>query len=49
MEGFLEEVSLNESQLVRSFLRVLGRAFRVEEHQVHSHGSMRKHDSFLEF
>lgn len=45
MEGFLEEVRLNESQLVRrGFLRVWGRTYRVEEHSVHSHGGMRKHD-----
>lgn len=50
MEGFLKEVKLTESQLVgRCFLRVLRRAFRVGEHHVHSHGVMRKHDSFWEF
>ena len=50
MEDCLEEVRLNESQLVRrSFLRVLGRAFRVGEHHVHSHEGMRKHDSLKEF
>lgn len=47
MEGFLEEVRLNESQLVGSFLRVLGRACQVGKcHCVHSHRDMRKHDSF---
>lgn len=50
IEGFLEEVRLNESQLVRrSFLRVLGRACPVSKCHLHSHGDMRKHDSFWEF
>ena len=50
MEGFPEEVRLNESQLVRrSFLRVPGRACQVSKCHVHSHGDMRKHDSFREF
>lgn len=50
MEGFLEEVKPSKSSLVwRHFLRVLERALWVGEHHVHSHGGMRKHDSFWEF
>ena len=49
MEGFLEEVRLNESQLVRrSFLRILRRALRAGEHHVHSPGDMRKRGAFWE-
>lgn len=49
-EGFLEEVRLHKPQLVRRcFLRDLGRAFRAGEHHVHSHGGMRKRDSFWGF
>lgn len=50
MEGFLEEVRLHKSQLVRMcLLRDLGRAFQAGEHHVHSHGAMRKRDSVWEF
>lgn len=49
-EGFLEEVRLHKSQLVRRYLlRDLGRAFQAGEHHVHSHGGMRKRDSLWGF